>query len=157
MREFRIYDKAIDVRLLSREMQGSECGALVTFEGWVRNHNEGKAVSGLSYETYDALCIREAAKIMAESDAQWELSKVLCVHRKGDLAIGDIAVWIGVTAVHRGQAFDCCEFMIDQIKLRLPIWKLEHYVHGERQWVNCAECEKHRHVSDSQSAGIHLT
>ena len=153
MREFRISAEPINTAALSREMQQSECGALVTFEGWVRNHNEGKAVLGLSYETYDALCYSEALKIMAEADQLWELRKILCVHRKGALGIGDVAVWVGVTAVHRGQAFDGCEFMIDQVKLRLPIWKLEHYEDGNREWVNCGECEKHRHGSLAHSHG----
>jgi molybdopterin synthase catalytic subunit len=64
----------------------------------------------------------------------------LCIHRVGRLALTDLAVWVGVSATHRGEAFDACRFIIDAVKHRVPIWKKEHYRNGDSGWVNCEAC-----------------
>jgi hypothetical protein len=64
----------------------------------------------------------------------------LCIHRVGELALTDMAVWVGVSSVHRGEAFDACRFIIDEVKHRVPIWKKEHYLNGDSGWVNCERC-----------------
>lgn len=123
---------------LQRQLLDSHAGACVTFEGWVRDHNEGRAVRSLDYEAYAELAEKEGAKIIEEAKTKFEVQAIRCVHRVGSLAIGDLAVWVGVSAAHRGAAFDACRYVIDEAKARVPIWKKEHYVTGASEWINCA-------------------
>ncbi len=111
-------------------------GACATFEGWVRDHHEGRAVTGLHYEAYDALAEREGRRILDEAMARFDLLAAACVHRSGSLAIGGLAVWVGVSAAHRGPAFDACRYVIDEVKRRVPIWKREHYREGGANWLH---------------------
>jgi molybdopterin synthase catalytic subunit len=135
---FRIVAAPIDVQGLKRELEQSEAGACVAFEGWVRNHNEGEAVQALEYEAHQGIAEKEGARIVAEALARFAISAAYCEHRVGKLAIGDCAVWVGVSAPHRGAAFDACRYIIDETKARVPIWKKEHYASGVTGWVNCA-------------------
>lgn len=145
MNEVRIADNAIDADALRREMAHPACGALVTFEGWVRNHHEGRSVARLEYEVYRPIAISEGLKVLHEARDRWPLEGMLCVHREGELEIGDIAVWVGVISHHRAEAFDACRYVIDEIKVRLPIWKQETFANGEHEWVNCQRCAEHAH------------
>lgn len=113
-------------------------GASVCFEGWVRDHNDGEAVNALEYEAYSPIANREGEQIMAEAVDRFEIFAAVAEHRVGALQVGDCAVWVGVSAAHRGAAFDACRYIIDQIKQRVPIWKKEHYASGHSGWVNCA-------------------
>ncbi|HYP79072.1 MAG TPA: molybdenum cofactor biosynthesis protein MoaE, partial [Steroidobacteraceae bacterium] len=99
----------------------------------------------LEYEAFEALGIREGERIMAEAAQRFGVTQALCVHRVGDLQLGDIAVWVGVAAAHRDEAFKACRFIIDEVKHRVPIWKKEHYVSGDSGWVNCERCATHAH------------
>ena len=143
---FTITQNPIDIEQLKEQATNDQAGALVVFEGWVRNHNEGKPVSSLEYEAYEELANNEALKIIKEAKEQFDILEVTGQHREGHLAIGDCAVWIGVSSSHRGDAFKACQFLIDEIKLRLPIWKKEHYTHEEAKWVNCQGCYHHAHI-----------
>ena len=136
---FRVSSEKLDAQALSAELANCSSGALVTFEGWVRDHNEGQPVESLEYQVYYALALKEGQKLLAEAQAKFDIQGVLAVHREGHLAIGDVAVWVGATAAHRGVAFDACQFVIDEIKHRLPIWKKEHYTQGEAKWVYCSD------------------
>ena len=113
-------------------------GGYASFEGWVRNHNEGRAVNRLEYQAYEALGIKEGEKILAEAAARFPILGAACVHRVGILEIGDMAVWVGVSAAHRDAAFGACRYIIDEVKERVPIWKKEHYAEGSSEWINCA-------------------
>jgi molybdopterin synthase catalytic subunit len=135
---FRMVSAPIDVHGLKSRLERSEAGACVTFEGWVRNHNEGEAVQALEYEAHEGIAEKEGARIIAEAVTRFAITAAYCEHRVGKLAIGDCAVWVGVSAAHRGAAFDACRYIIDETKARVPIWKKEHYVSGETGWVNCA-------------------
>lgn len=104
----------------------------------MRNVNEGEAVDALEYETHAAIAVSEGEAVIAEARERFEIIEARCVHRVGRLAIGECAVWVGVSAGHRGAAFDACRYIIDEIKHRLPIWKKEHYRKGASAWVNCA-------------------
>lgn len=112
-------------------------GAYAGFEGWVRNHNDGRNVLRLEYEGYEALGIREGERVVAEALARFPVARAQCVHRLGLLEIGDLAVWVGVTAAHRDAAFEACRYIIDEVKVRVPIWKKEHYASGDSGWINC--------------------
>jgi molybdopterin synthase catalytic subunit len=116
------------------------CGGYAAFEGWVRDSNDGRRVRGLEYEAFEALAVREGRRIIAEAVARFGVSRAACVHRLGELAIGDLAVWVGVSAPHRDEAFRACRYIIDEVKQRLPIWKKEHYLNGDSGWVNCERC-----------------
>jgi len=140
---FRVSNVPIDADLLSKELIHSSAGAFVCFEGRVRNHNEGDEVTSLEYEVYEGLAVKEAGRIVEEAKEKFDILEVVGVHRQGHLELGDIAVWIGVIAAHRGSAFSACRYVIDEIKHRLPIWKKEHYKHKESKWVNCSEHDSH--------------
>jgi len=116
------------------------CGGYAAFEGWVRDHNEGQRVRHLEYEAYEVLAVREAERILAEAVTRFGVAHAACAHRIGDLAVGELAVWVGVSAAHRDEAFRACRYIIDEIKHRLPIWKKEHYLGGDSGWVNCERC-----------------
>jgi molybdopterin synthase catalytic subunit len=135
---FRISEKPLEPAELMRALPDLRAGACVTFEGWVRNHNEGHPVQALDYEAYAPLAEKEGARILAEAREKFSILGAVCVHRVGRLALGEMAVWVGVTSAHRGAAFDACRYIIDEAKARVPIWKKEHYNDGVTAWINCA-------------------
>jgi molybdopterin synthase catalytic subunit len=92
----------------------------------------------LEYESYAVLAEREGERILAEARERFPVTAAVCIHRIGHLALGDLAVWAGVSAAHRGAAFDACRYLIDETKARVPIWKKEYYADGATQWINCA-------------------
>ena len=133
---FRLSEAPIDRAALARALARANAGACVTFEGWVRDHNDGRSVRGLDYQAYAALAASEGAKILAEAKMKFAIADARCVHRVGALAIGDLAVWVGVSAAHRDAAFAACRYIIDEVKQRVPIWKNEHYADGESGWLH---------------------
>jgi molybdopterin synthase catalytic subunit len=135
---FKISTAPIDPAALQRNLANVQAGACVTFEGWVRNRNDGHAVQALEYEAYVPLAEKEGEKILAEVRARFPVIEAVCVHRVGPLQLGDLAVWVGVTAEHRAAAFEACRQVIDEAKARVPIWKKEHYASGATEWINCA-------------------
>lgn len=118
-------------------LNDSAAGACASFEGWVRDHSDGRHVHRLDYEAYEALGVKQGERIIAEALKRFEIRHASCVHRLGTLEIGDMAVWVGVSSAHRGDAFAACRFIIDEVKHRVPIWKKEHYAEGDSGWVNC--------------------
>ena len=133
---FEISPDPIDPAACRRALAADAAGAFVAFEGWVRDHNDGRAVALLEYEAYAALATSEGGAILEEAAERFEIEAVHAVHRTGRLAIGDLAVWVGVSAAHRGAAFDACRYVIDEVKARVPIWKREHYADGAVEWVD---------------------
>jgi molybdopterin synthase catalytic subunit len=115
-------------------------GAYASFEGWVRDHNEGRKVTRLEYEAYEALGVKEGERIIEEARSRFRIGAARCVHSLGVLEIGDLAVWVGVSSAHRDEAFAACRYIIDEVKHRVPIWKKEHYLEGDSGWVNCERC-----------------
>lgn len=134
---FELSDKPLDPAALRTALTPSPLvGALVVFEGWVRNENEGRPVTGLFYEAEPKLCSSEMEKIAGEAKQKFGVTGIRLAHRVGKLAVGDIAVWIGVTAGHRDAAFQGCRYVIDQLKARLPIWKKEFYADDhDARWI----------------------
>jgi len=129
------------------------CGGYAAFEGWVRDHNEGARVCRLEYEAFEALALREGERILAEARARFGVARAACVHRVGELAVGELAVWVGVSATHRDEAFRACRYIIDEVKHRLPIWKKEHYLAGDSGWVNCERCAAAAPTHEVPTAG----
>lgn len=136
MARFRIADTPFDTANLRAELLDDRVGGYASFEGWVRNHNADRAVLGLRYEAYAALAQAEGEKIIDEALARFEVLDARCVHRVGALAIGELAVWVGVSAAHRDAAFAACRYIIDEVKSRVPIWKHERYAEGDAGWLH---------------------
>lgn len=135
---------------LREGLHTSEAGGFCSFEGWVRDHNEGRRVTAMEYEADPALCEKEAAKIFQEAKAKFNIIKLKAFHRTGKLKAGEMAVWIGVGASHRDAAFAACRYVIDEIKHRLPIWKKEYSDNGESKWVGCESCSSHKTQGQSE-------
>jgi molybdopterin synthase catalytic subunit len=133
---FRLSQSLIEVAPLRASLMATGAGAYASFEGWVRDHNEGREVAGLAYEAYAALAESEGAKVLAEARAKFAIVDVACVHRVGELALGELAVWVGASAAHRDAAFGACRYVIDEVKARVPIWKHERYAEGEAHWLH---------------------
>ena len=142
---FRITDKPIDDAELRNRLGNPAAGACCAFEGWVRNENEGQDVERLEYEAYGPVAEKEGEKVLAEARARFGILDAVCVHRTGMLEIGECAVWVGVIAGHRDEAFLAGRYIIDEVKVRLPIWKKEYYTDGDSGWVNCERCARHAH------------
>lgn len=132
---FRLCDECLEDMKPAEGLRDMRAGALATFEGWVRNSNDGREVLFLEYQAYPALAQKEGERILREALERFDILAVHCLHRVGKVQIGQCAVWIGVTAEHRSEAFAGCRYVIDQIKQRLPIWKKEGYVNGDSAWV----------------------
>jgi molybdopterin synthase catalytic subunit len=145
--EFRIQETPLEPDMDRAQLTAPSCGGYVSFEGWVRDLNEGQDVVKLEYQAYARLAVKEGKRILAEAAARFPLQHAACVHRVGELQIGDLAVWVGVSSAHRDEAFLACRYIIDEVKQRVPIWKKEHYVGGDSGWVNCEACANpgHRH------------
>lgn len=133
---FHLSETPLDIAPLRARVLDPRAGGYASFEGWVRDHHAGRAVNGLDYEAYAALAEREGERIIVEAKARFDVLEACCVHRVGTLAIGDLAVWVGVSAAHRGAAFDACRYIIDETKRRVPIWKREYYREGGADWLH---------------------
>jgi molybdopterin/thiamine biosynthesis adenylyltransferase/molybdopterin synthase catalytic subunit/rhodanese-related sulfurtransferase len=154
MKHFSLAEDSVDLVQLRASLHHDGSGGYCAFEGWVRNSNEGRAVDGLEYEAYAELAMAEGERIVQEAIARYGVNTAHCMHRIGNLAIGDLAVWIGVSSAHRDEAFRACRYIIDEIKHRLPIWKKEHYVEGDTAWVACAHTyreHEHQHIHESDA------
>ena len=152
MTKFELSETPLQADQLKDSLRDPAAGGFVSFEGWVRNENEGRTVHRLEYEAYPAMAEKEGQRIVAEAIQRFGLTTALCVHRVGSLEIGDMAVWVGTSSPHRGEAFDACRFIIDQIKVSVPIWKKEHYTDGDSGWVNCERCAEHGHEHSAHHA-----
>lgn len=127
-------DLAIDARELVRQVMRRSDGAYVLFEGVVRDHHEGHAVSSIFYDAYRPMAEKEMAKIVAEVEARFPDVSLTVVHRLGHLVVGDSSIAIVAASPHRAEAFDACRMTIDRIKQTVPIWKKEYGPAGE-EWI----------------------
>ncbi len=132
---FSLVGHAIDIPSLAAELGDPAAGAVVTFDGRVRNHNAGQPVSHLEYQAYPALAISTGQRILEEEAARHGVLAVQAAHRTGPLAIGEVAVWVGVASAHRGPAFDAARAIMERLKYELPVWKKETYADGRTDWV----------------------
>ena len=125
---------AIDPRaVIARLLTGAE-GAVITFEGTVRNHTKGRPTRYLDYHCYESMALKMMLQIAVEIAEQYEVGRIAIVHRLGRLLIGETSVAVIVTAPHRGPAFEAARAGIDRLKKSVPIWKKEHFADGE-VWV----------------------
>lgn len=154
---FSLCAEAVNTKPLREALQHPGSGGFCAFEGWVRDSNDGRDVDGLDYEAYAELALAEGERIVDEAMVRYGVTDVRCAHRIGSLKVGDLAVWVGVSAAHRDEAFRACRYVIDEIKHRLPIWKKEHYLSGESNWVACTHVfreheHEHHHAQHDHAA-----
>lgn len=126
----------IDVAALMSRAQAAGVGAVSLFLGTVRNRNDGRAVSGMEYEAYEGMAEAQLREIARETCARIDGLRLVVEHRVGTLSVGDASVAIVAAHAHRAQAMDGARDMIETLKQRVPIWKREHYVSGEREWID---------------------
>lgn len=132
----RVTPDPIDPAAILELVRSDQDGAVVLFLGVVRDHNEGHAVAGMSYESYGPMAQKVLSRIGEEAAARLGTDRLAVVHRVGELDIGEVSVAIAASSPHRAEAFDASRYVIEQIKARLPMWKQEHYVAGESEWVD---------------------
>jgi MoaE-MoaD fusion protein len=113
-----------------QHVRGASDGAIVTFDGFVRNESHGRATLYLEYEAYETMAVAKLSEIGGQIHEKFQIDRVAIVHRLGRLEIGETSVYIAVSAPHRGAAFDACRFAIDTLKRTVPIWKKEYFADG---------------------------
>jgi molybdopterin synthase catalytic subunit len=133
-----LVDREIDVAKLIAEVSDHTCGATTVFLGCVRNVNDGRAVSAIEYSAYRSMAQREMTAIAAEAEETFGVTRLVIEHRLGTLGLGDVSVAVVAAHPHRAPALDANRYAIEELKRRVPIWKLEHYVDGTRDWVAAA-------------------
>ena len=131
----QITDQPIDPCAVLAQVGSEQDGAAVLFIGNVRRTNDGKAVTGMRYDAYREMAERVMAEIVAEAISLVGDARIHAVHRIGELQIGETSVAIAVSTPHRGEAFTAARHIIEEVKKRLPVWKQEHYVSGEAEWL----------------------
>ncbi|MGA0559647.1 molybdenum cofactor biosynthesis protein MoaE [Larkinella sp. VNQ87] len=130
-----ITTEPIDMNTAYRHVSDGGAGAITFFFGTVRDNTRERAVERLEYEAYDRMALSKMQEIAEEACQRWAVRKYAIIHRKGNLAIGDIAVLIAVATPHRADAFDACRYIIDTLKQEVPIWKKEIFEDGQ-VWVD---------------------
>ena len=134
---FTLQESPIDIAKLKNSHNDPNNGAVVTFEGIVRSDkNKDKTVSSLTYTADAAACHAEGEKIIKECLSLFPVAHAVCVQRIGQVSVGETAIWIGVWAGHRDEAFKGCRHIIEEVKKRLLIWKKEHYADGSSAWIH---------------------
>jgi len=131
----KITEKAIDVQKVIETASSLSAGAVNVFIGTVRNKAHDKNVVWLEYEAYEAMAVAEIRKIIDEASHKWGLLGWAVSHRIGTLKPGEVAVVVAVSAPHRKESFEACQFIIDNVKAKTPIWKKEVFEDGE-EWVD---------------------
>ena len=133
---FALLDIVIDDRRLKALLDDDSCGAFVSFEGRVRNHNNASSVERLTYYGYEDLAINQGRQIIEEAKRKFAITHAIAIHRIGALDIGDVAVWVGVASAHRYPAFDACRWILDTVKAEIPVWKQEYYDNQPSKWLS---------------------
>jgi molybdopterin synthase catalytic subunit len=136
MKRFAIVTRVLDTRSLIEEVRSPQHGAISIFIGTVREINDGRAVSAIEYSSYKSMAESELRLILDEAEQRFEISSLIVEHRVGLLGLGDVSVAIVAAHAHRAPALDCTRYVIEELKKRVPIWKLEHYDDGTREWVD---------------------
>ena len=127
---FLLVRNPIDHAALVRHVRGGEDGAVVTFDGCVRNQSHGRSTLYLDYEAYESMALAKIGEIAAQIHEKFPIHRVAVAHRLGRLQIGETSVFIAVSAPHRPAAFEACRFAIDTLKRTVPIWKKEYFADG---------------------------
>ena len=149
----------IDTAVLLAKVGSDEDGAALLFIGVVRDHAEGRKVTGMRYDVYAEMATEVLREIALEASIPLGTDRIAVAHRFGELKIGEISVGIAVSSPHRAEAYEASRFVIEEIKKRLPVWKKEHYVDGVSEWVEgtippSAGLEDSTHVAPLTDEGL---
>jgi molybdopterin synthase catalytic subunit len=136
----RITTDVLDLAELVRVVEGAGSGAVASFLGLVRDHNQGRRVTHLIYEAYEPLAVRALDRIVGESRERWPGVSLAIHHRVGRLDIGEASVAIAAASPHRADAFAACRYAIERIKQIVPIWKHEYFDGGD-VWIEGATAD----------------
>jgi molybdopterin synthase catalytic subunit len=128
--------RPIDPAALLAEVASHSSGASALFLGTVRDTNDGRSVSGIEYSAYEKMALRHLSRIADEAAAAFGVERLVVEHRLGTLSLGDASIAIAVSHARRAAAMDAARYVIEEVKRRVPIWKLEHYLDGTREWVD---------------------
>jgi molybdopterin synthase catalytic subunit len=150
----RLVRRPIDVAALAASVSSPSHGATALFVGTVRDVNDGRAVSGMDYTAYEAMAERELAAIGDEAAARFGVPALLVEHRLGTLVLGDVSVGIAAAHAHRAPALDAVRYVIEELKLRVPVWKQEHYLDGTREWVDPSRTGGDRRPAPAAPAAV---
>jgi molybdopterin synthase catalytic subunit len=131
-----VFEAPLSVEEALAHCDAADHGAAILFVGRVRNINDGRSVRAVSYDVHEALCRREFTAMCDEAQERWGADlRMWLVHRQGRLEIGEASVVVAVSSRHRDHAFTASRYLVEQMKLRAPIWKQEHYVDGDSEWL----------------------
>jgi len=133
---FRVTTDPLSVQQVSDLVKRPTDGAVVTFDGIVRNNFDGRSVRYLAYEAYAAMAEKKLAEVGAEVQQKFAIGEIAMVHRIGRLEIGESSIVIAVAAPHRHAAFEACAYAMDRVKAEVPVWKKEFFGDGADHWVN---------------------
>jgi molybdopterin converting factor subunit 1 len=126
----RLQREPIDADTLLAHLKHGEDGAVVVFDGIVRNNTRGRRTLYLDYEAYEAMALAQMSALACDAKDRFDVREVALVHRLGRLQVGETSVWIAVASAHRAQAFEACRWIIDTLKKTVPIWKKEYFQDG---------------------------
>lgn len=132
----RLTNDPIDYAALTESVRSNQSGAVVLFLGTVREMTGSRQTLALDYECYPAMAEAKMQELLDEMRMRWPVDKAAIVHRLGHLELGDISVAAAVSCPHRVQAFDAGKWLIDELKIRVPIWKKENWSDGTTEWVH---------------------
>lgn len=135
----RITREPIDHTQITESVRSNDAGAVLLFLGTVREMTNSRRTVALDYDAYDTMAVAKMQELETEAREQWNLEKVSLVHRLGHLELGEISVAVAVSSPHREAAFQAGKFLIDELKVRVPVWKKENWDDGSTEWVHPIE------------------
>jgi molybdopterin synthase catalytic subunit len=130
----KITQENFDQENIIEQIKSNATGCIVCFQGIVRDYSRGKQVEKMKIEVYNEMALLELRKIRKEALDRYRVQEIAVIHRYGELFVNDDIVFIAVAAGHRAEAFDACRFVIEELKVRVPLWKKEYTTEGE-VWV----------------------
>lgn len=142
MKSASIVRDPLDVGRLTSAVASDSNGAVALFLGTVRSTNEGRPVTGIEYSAYDEMAEKEMNLILSEAAEKFGIRDLRIEHRVGELAIGEASIGVAAAHPHRTAALEALRYIVEETKARAPIWKLEHYADGTREWVNAGSPHK---------------
>lgn len=131
-----LVESEIDVAQVLERVSSTQSGAVLLFLGTTREFTDGKQTVTLDYEAYNRMALKKLAELEQDAKSRWALVGCHIVHRLGNVPLGEASVAIAVSSAHRAQAFDAGRWLIDTLKVEVPIWKQEHWSDGSQEWVH---------------------
>lgn len=130
-----LFDAPFEAAVADTYLRDTRAGGLCLFHGTTRQWTNDKETVELSYEAFEPMAVKEMSRLVDEAYDQWPLIRVVFWHRLNVVPVKESSVLIGVASAHRGPAFDACRYLIDRLKVQVPIWKKEHFADGSTEWV----------------------